>query len=176
MTAARLVCDDGGMDEARRKYMREYQAKRRKADPVTALEASRKAYAARKAKEAVDPALRERREALQKAWSDAHLEQRAAYTRKAYDKIRSTPRLLEEHRLTGIEYMRRYKLDPRHAIKLRARWRASKALRTGRLMRQPCEVCGSPKVEMHHPDYSKALDVRWLCKAHHEAAHAEATT
>ena len=38
------------------------------------------------------------------------------------------------------------------------------------LERQPCEVCGE-KAEAHHPDYSKPLDVRWLCKRHHMIEH-----
>jgi hypothetical protein len=41
----------------------------------------------------------------------------------------------------------------------------------GRLIRQPCEVCGEKKVEAHHDDYDKPLDVRWLCKAHHTDVH-----
>lgn len=47
------------------------------------------------------------------------------------------------------------------------------AIRSGRLKRLPCEVCGSSKSESHHDDYSKPLSVRWLCHAHHcEHEHA----
>jgi uncharacterized Zn finger protein (UPF0148 family) len=45
------------------------------------------------------------------------------------------------------------------------------ALRSGKLVRQPCEVCGNPKVETHHDDYTKPLEVRWLCRTHHLALH-----
>ena len=46
----------------------------------------------------------------------------------------------------------------------------------GRIQRQPCEVCGEPKSQAHHHDYSKPFDVRWLCQKHHAEAHsAEAT-
>lgn len=45
------------------------------------------------------------------------------------------------------------------------------AIRDGRLVRQPCEVCGHEPAEAHHDDYSKPLDVRWLCTAHHAEHH-----
>lgn len=45
------------------------------------------------------------------------------------------------------------------------------ALRDGKLVRQPCEICGTARVEAHHDDYSKPLDVRWLCKSHHDEHH-----
>src|SRR4051812_39153823 len=44
------------------------------------------------------------------------------------------------------------------------------ALRKGVLTRQPCEVCGSEKSQAHHEDYSKPLEVRWLCRPHHTEA------
>lgn len=35
-----------------------------------------------------------------------------------------------------------------------------------------CEICdSSTNVEAHHDDYTKALDVRWLCKFHHQEHH-----
>ena len=47
------------------------------------------------------------------------------------------------------------------------------AKRCGELVPQPCEVCGLEKVEAHHDDYSKPLDVRWLCRTHHRQWHRE---
>lgn len=41
------------------------------------------------------------------------------------------------------------------------------ALRNGTLQKQPCAVCGYEKVEAHHEDYSKPLEVIWLCKKDH---------
>lgn len=46
----------------------------------------------------------------------------------------------------------------------------SKALAAGKVEMFPCEVCGSFKVEGHHDDYSKPLQVRWLCRKHHVKA------
>lgn len=41
-------------------------------------------------------------------------------------------------------------------------------MRKGILVPQPCEDCGSTEnVEMHHEDYDKVADVRWLCAPCH---------
>lgn len=45
------------------------------------------------------------------------------------------------------------------------------ALQSGKIKRLPCEMCGDPKSEGHHPDYSKPLDVMWLCRKHHRDVH-----
>ena len=47
------------------------------------------------------------------------------------------------------------------------------AIRSGKLKRQPCEVCGYTLVQAHHDDYTKPLSVRWLCHEHHAAHHVE---
>lgn len=54
-----------------------------------------------------------------------------------------------------------------------------KAIRGGRLIPQPCEICGADgtlsdgrnKVHAHHDDYNKPLKVRWLCADHHREWH-----
>lgn len=45
------------------------------------------------------------------------------------------------------------------------------AIRDGRLLKQPCEVCGSKEVHAHHRDYSRPLEVMWLCPEHHSEWH-----
>ena len=49
----------------------------------------------------------------------------------------------------------------------------TKALRAGTLTRQPCARCGSLSSVAHHEDYSKPLDVTWLCRRHHMLRHTE---
>jgi len=56
-------------------------------------------------------------------------------------------------------------------IKTKARVATHHARRAGRLIRLACEVCGEPKTEAHHDDYSKPLEVRWLCRPHHIEHH-----
>lgn len=58
--------------------------------------------------------------------------------------------------------------------KYRARNAVGNAVRNGRLVRQPCAICGDQNTEAHHKDYSKPLDVEWLCFKHHrEVAHGQ---
>jgi len=47
----------------------------------------------------------------------------------------------------------------------------AKALRAGKLVRLPCEVCGTKRTDAHHDDYAAPLDVRWLCRSHHRSHH-----
>ena len=63
-----------------------------------------------------------------------------------------------------------------HPEKTRAYDMVRRAIRLGRLVRKPCEVCGAAKVEAHHDDYLKPLDVRWLCFKHHREAHGQIVT
>lgn len=106
-----------------------------------------------------------------------------------------TMRDVAEHRAKNIDAVRQYDRD-RAKTELRklgrssiiARWREkwperrqahSKlqyALRAGRLTKRfECERCGvTPgRIEAHHRDYSKPLDVQWLCKPCHAKADAE---
>lgn len=47
------------------------------------------------------------------------------------------------------------------------------AVRDGKLIKQPCEMCGKLKVEAHHEDYEKPLEVNWLCCKHHAERHKQ---
>lgn len=58
--------------------------------------------------------------------------------------------------------------------KANARGAVYDAVRSGVLVRPSMCACGTPRVEAHHPDYSKPLDVVWLCKGCHAAEHSSA--
>lgn len=68
--------------------------------------------------------------------------------------------------------MARYAKDPALRVRHKARWQVRRAIASGKLVRQPCEVCGTQPAHGHHDDYSKPLDVRWLCPVHHREHHA----
>lgn len=65
-------------------------------------------------------------------------------------------------------------LNERALMHRKCRALSNYAVKVGRLVRQPCELCGSPDVEMHHVDYFEPLNVQWLCFLHHRTvAHGQ---
>lgn len=48
-----------------------------------------------------------------------------------------------------------------------------RGLKNGNIKRKPCQVCGNPETDAHHDDYSKPLDVVWLCTKHHRELHSK---
>lgn len=67
----------------------------------------------------------------------------------------------------------RIKYKIKHRDKVLARNATTNGLRDKKLKRQPCVVCGELKVEGHHQDYMKPLEVIWLCAKHHREIHNE---
>lgn len=59
----------------------------------------------------------------------------------------------------------------RNPEKRKAHHALNNAIRDGKIMRQPCEVCGDVNSHGHHFDYQRPLEVRWLCAEHHHAEH-----
>jgi len=59
-----------------------------------------------------------------------------------------------------------------HPEKGRAIDKVFKALKSGRLVKEPCFFCGSTlHVQGHHPDYTDPLRVTWLCPNCHRTWH-----
>lgn len=78
-------------------------------------------------------------------------------------------------RAKALEYQReRRKRNPEKA---KAHSAVSNAIRDGRLVRKPCEICGDPNSQAHHLDYNHPLAVRWMCFKHHrEIGHGQTVT
>lgn len=60
-------------------------------------------------------------------------------------------------------------------IQEKARKKTWAAISKGKLIRSSCVVCGENKVEAHHSDYTKPLDIMWLCNKHHVEWHKNNT-
>jgi hypothetical protein len=64
-----------------------------------------------------------------------------------------------------------HSLDPIQRFKMNSRSYANVYQRRGKIVPQPCEVCGSLDTQKHHDDYGKPLAVRWFCEQHHRQWH-----
>lgn len=112
--------------------------------------------------EKTDPE-RERRRANYKAY---YAENAAMVIAKT--KMYSQTEQGREARRTAYQNQKLY-----NAKKVAARQIVRMAIRGGILMKQPCNHCGSSKVEAHHEDYDKPLNVLWLCFSEHRRIHRE---
>lgn len=61
----------------------------------------------------------------------------------------------------------------RYPERIKARRKLHDAVRSGKIIRGICSACGDPnqKAHAHHEDYSKPLDVIWLCRTCHRKEH-----
>jgi hypothetical protein len=85
-----------------------------------------------------------------------------------YDKIRNATSERKFRIVSNTKSWR--KANPMKSVAHRA---VSAAIRNGSLKRLPCQNCGeTAHVHGHHDDYSKPLDVMWLCARCHSARHA----
>lgn len=115
-----------------------------------------------------------------KAWERANPE-RVAEKSKRYREANpersreSTRRWKERNPKKVAAQQKRYR--EQHPGKHRARHMLKNAVRAGRLSKpECCEDCGvltKPRhLHAHHPDYSKPLEVEWLCRKCHRQRHS----
>ena len=55
----------------------------------------------------------------------------------------------------------------RYPERVAARHKAWRAVKQGVIKKLPCETCGDIDSQSHHEDYTKPLEVTWLCQLHH---------
>lgn len=123
------------------------------------------------------------RSCLKAAWRPWQVEYQRKHPEKMADSGKRWYEENRERRLAAIREYRRsdkgktvvretyQRMRARHPEKLAARQAVLIALRKGDLTKQPCQQCGAAKTQAHHDDYSKPLDVRWLCQPCHVAHH-----
>ncbi|KKM26317.1 hypothetical protein LCGC14_1585970 [marine sediment metagenome] len=82
------------------------------------------------------------------------------------------------YKKTGALVENKYYHEERDKSKLRANWMVARSIKTGKIMTQPCMVCGDEKAEAHHDSYTKDnwLIVRWLCRKHHYEAEGRSAS
>lgn len=100
------------------------------------------------------------------------------YTRDRYQRKRSEilDNVHKTYRRNRDAYLSRQKaLRARTMDRERARGAVRWALRRGDVTRPDhCSLCGrAGSVQAHHPDYSKPLDVQWLCRSCHLTIHGK---
>lgn len=76
------------------------------------------------------------------------------------------------HNRAMQEHRRRVPLTPEQRLRSNARAYLHVYLRRGKVRRGPCIFCGEPSTQAHHEDYSKPLEVTWVCDFHHRALHS----
>lgn len=105
------------------------------------------------------PKARSKRLKYQRANAEQHAESSRRYRRNRPDQVYASAKRWQQ-------------ANPE---KRKAQTALNNAVRDGRVIKRPCEVCGNKKADGHHDDYSKPLQVRWLCHKHHlELEHAMA--
>lgn len=80
---------------------------------------------------------------------------KAKYVKKRPPEVRGTSYISDEHKF-------------KHQVRALTR----SYIKIGKLIKEPCEVCGTNElIEAHHDDYTKPMDIRWLCRKHHREHH-----
>ena len=85
----------------------------------------------------------------------------------AHQARRKDPAYLERRRIQARNARKKLLQTPEGRMKYAARQMVMLAIKGGFMVRKPCEVCGAYPAEADHRDYSKPLDVQWLCRTHH---------
>ncbi len=104
-----------------------------------------------------------------------HPERWAEIQRKSQDKNRENIRQYARDRWHNDPTIREKAAERRASERHKAIARTNlwKAVKRGEIVKGPCEIGEDclGQIEGHHDDYSKPLEVRWLCKRHHQQHH-----
>lgn len=108
-----------------------------------------------------------------KLWSASHKEERKSIQQRWNQKHQRSymKEYIRKNRKKISERLVKWRLA--NPEKAKAHWTVRNAIQTERLSKpNACELCGTTKEKLdgHHPDYSKPLEVVWLCPKCHRTA------
>jgi alanyl-tRNA synthetase len=121
---------------------------------------------------------KEKQKAAVKAWCERNIEKRRIADREFKrkerkvnpEKYREAVRLYtKRHPELIAATVRKYKKS--NPEKVSAHRAVECAVKNGSLVKKACSICGNERSQAHHEDYTKQLDVIWLCQKHHSELH-----
>jgi hypothetical protein len=102
------------------------------------------------------------------------------YAREREERLKADPEAWVAERRRQREKSRKARAEGRATVspsppeadplKKAARTMVGNAIRDGKMVREPCRICGET-AHAHHEDYSRPLQVVWLCPRHHHERH-----
>lgn len=120
-----------------------------------------------------------------KRWRTEHKEYMKAHFLKWFQLhwkeyyLKNKSKMFKKHKLwkktsKAKKLLRKYEKNHRknQPHKVRARQILRDAIRSGKMKRGTCLVCGEINAQAHHIDYSKPFEVIWLCRKHHAEEHS----
>lgn len=109
----------------------------------------------------------ERYAATRRAWLDKNKEQQKQYGRERYFSGRYKR---SKHYKQTAESWRKQNREKRNASAA-----VYQAVKAGKISKPThCEMCSQPAYLVgHHEDYSKRLDVKWICQSCHRYVHRQ---
>ena len=109
------------------------------------------------------------RESAMRARRAKGIKPKAVLTPEKLKALRKAWRKLNPKKMS--KYVREW--QKRNPEKLKAHHAVNHAIEDGKLIKSPaCQRCGAEtKLEGHHLDYAKPLEVTWLCRPCHRAEH-----
>ena len=102
-----------------------------------------------------------------KTYSDTNKDMIKRQKQIYYDTNRG--RLLVKLNQNRKKYKYQYTIDER--VKNPVRYKALKSYKIYNRNKTSCIICNDEHSEAHHEDYTKPLEVIWLCKTHHGELH-----
>jgi len=98
---------------------------------------------------------------------------RKHYLKKKEKHNTRTKKWYQENKHKWKEYHANRIKNSDYKKKERARQQARRAVKKGIIKKENCSSCNSPISELHHENYSKPLEVIWLCRPCHGRKHVE---